>query len=257
MAVMAIVNQKGGVGKTTTTQNLGHALVERGQRVLLVDLDPQANLTLCCGIKPDELQQTIYDPITAAIRLDARPTLADVTIPTAFGAELAPANDELSGADPDLYSAAGGELIIRQVIEPLQESYDYILIDCPPNLGLLTVNALTAADTAFIPVQADYLAMKGVGQLLKTIMVIQRRLNQRLAVAGLLLTMADRTLISREVIETTRHTFDGRLPVFQTVIRRRVELRESPRSGRSVLSYASASDAANDYRQLAKEVMDT
>lgn len=254
---MAIVNQKGGVGKTTTTQNLGHALVERGQRVLLMDLDPQANLTLCCGIKPDELRQTIYDPITAAIRLDAHPTLADVTIPTVFGAELAPANDELSGADPDLYSAAGGELIIRQVIEPLRESYDYILIDCPPNLGLLTVNALTAADTALIPVQADYLAMKGVGQLLKTIMVIQRRLNQRLAVAGLVLTMADRTLISREVIETTRHTFDGRLPVFQTVIRRRVELRESPRSGRSVLSYASASDAANDYRELAKEVMHT
>ena len=257
MTVMAIVNQKGGVGKTTTTQNLGHALVEQGRRVLLVDLDPQANLTLCCGIKPDELQQTIYDPIAAAIRLDAHPTLSEVTIPTAFGAELAPANDELSGAEPDLYSAAGGELIVKQAIEPLREGYDYILIDCPPNLGLLTVNALTAADGVLIPVQADYLAMKGVGQLLKTIMVIQRRLNQRLAIAGLLLTMADRTLISREVIETTRHAFEGRLPVFQTVIRRRVEMRESPRSGKSVLTYASTSDAACDYRQLAKEVMHT
>src|SRR5215216_2733017 len=120
MAVVAIVNQKGGVGKTATTQNLGHALVERGQRVLLVDLDPQANLTLCCGIKPDELQQTVYDPIAAAIRLDAHPALSEVLSPTAFGADLAPANDELSGAEPDLYSAAGGELIINQTIEPLR-----------------------------------------------------------------------------------------------------------------------------------------
>jgi chromosome partitioning protein len=255
MAVMAIVNQKGGVGKTTTTQNLGHALVEQGQHVLLVDLDPQASLTLCCSLKPDELGRSVYDPITAAIRLDAHPTLTEVIVRTTFGADLAPANDDLSGAEPDLYSAAGGELIIKQVIEPLRHSYDYILIDCPPNLGLLTVNALTAADTTLIPIQADYLPMKGVGQLLKTVTVIQRRLNPSLSIAGLLLTMADRTLISREVIDTTRHTFEGRLPVFQTVIRRRVELRESPRSGKTVLTYASASDAATDYRELAKEVM--
>jgi chromosome partitioning protein len=252
--IIAIANQKGGTGKTTTTLNLGAALREMGNRVLLIDMDPQASLTLALGLDPDELETTIYTALQNVVEageMDARQVIRT----TGEGLDLIPANIELSQADLDLVREPLGVYALRDVLSPIKATYDYILMDCPPSLGILTTNSLAAADQVIIPLQADYLALKGVNLLLRTVAKIQRRANRRLRIAGVLLTMADlRTLHAREIIATTRQAFDERVPVFETVIRLSVRLKEAPITGQSILAYASDTVGAIAYRELAREL---
>lgn len=254
--IIAIANQKGGVGKTTSTLNLGAALKELGQRVLLVDLDPQASLTMSLGVEPESLHQTIYSVICATIDDVESPSLSEVVIATSAGVELAPANIELSAAELDLNKATMGEMILREVLEPFQDRYDFILIDCPPSLGLLTVNALSAAGEVMIPLQADYLALKGVNLLMKTIATVQRKINRELKIAGVFATMADtRTLHAREVLASVDKVLANRVRIFNPVIKMNVRLKEAPIAGESILTYAGESNVAEAYRALAKEVL--
>ena len=254
--IIAVANQKGGTGKTTTTLNLGAALQEMGNSVLLVDMDPQASLTLALGLNPDDLETTIYTALTRVIETgEMDPAEIDI-ITTDEGMGLLPTNIELSQADLDLVREPLGVYALRDVLRPTIDTYDYILVDCPPSLGILTTNGLAAAGQVIIPLQADYLALKGVNLLLRTITKIQRRANRRLQIAGVLLTMADlRTLHAREMIATTRQAFNERVFVFETVIRMSVQLKEAPITGRSVLTYASDTGGADAYRELARELV--
>jgi len=251
--IIAIANQKGGTGKTTTTLNLGAALREMGNRVLLIDMDPQASLTLAMGLDPDELETTIYTALRNVVEAGEMSS-QEVIVTTDEGLDLIPANIELSQADLDLVREPLGVYALRDVLSPITGAYDYILVDCPPSLGILTTNGLAAAHQVIIPLQADYLALKGVNLLLRTITKIQRRANRRLQIAGVLLTMADlRTLHAREIIDTTRKAFDERVPVFKTLIKMSVRLKEAPIAGQSILAYADDTAGAVAYRELARE----
>jgi len=253
MRKIAIANQKGGVGKTTTTLNLGAALVELGRQVLLIDLDPQASLTLALGLDPDALETTIYDALLSGINGEQLP--AGLILSTQTGADLIPSNIELSQADLDLVREPLGIYALRDTLGSLKIKHDYILIDCPPSLGILTTNALSATDEVIIPLQADYLALKALNLLLRTIEKIQRRANRDLSITGILLTMADlRTLHAGEIIATTRQTLGREIPVFESIIKSSVRLKESPLQGESILTYDSGGIGALAYRSLAREV---
>ena len=250
MRVISLVNQKGGVGKTTTTKNLGAGLVRAGKRVLLIDLDPQANLTYSLGIKPenDESLKTMYEVLkgTAPIK--------DVILTHANGVQLAPAHINLSATELELTSQAGRELILKEAIRPVLHDYDYILIDCAPSLGILTLNALVASREVFIPLQTEFLAMQGMSKLMETLAIVKQRLNHDIEVTGIIGTMYDgRKSLSKEVIETIRSHFGDKL--FKTLIRSNVSLAEAPSYGQDVITYKADSYGAEDYQALAKEVI--
>ncbi len=255
--VIAISNQKGGVSKTTTTMNLGAALAERGKRVLIVDLDQQGSLTHSAGYDPEELEETLYDVLSSHTDIKQKQVrqLAPIIQTLTKNLDLVPANGKLAALDLELDRAYNREYILKRALESEKANYDYILLDCPPSLSLLVVNALTAANDVIIPLQADYLATKGVKRLLEIIEAVQVRLNPSLRIAGILLTMADqRTAHAKEVIDSTREKFDGKLRVFDVIIKMAVRLKESPVSGQSILQYDSTGEAASAYRQLAREV---
>jgi chromosome partitioning protein len=258
MPVICIVNQKGGVGKTTTTAALAEGLAEHKKRVLLVDWDPQASLTITMGFTPEELEITGYSVLNSIIRENVNITIQNAILQTRNPyVDLVPANIELSQAQLDLVSAFTRESVLKEIIKPVRNEYDYILIDCLPSLALLTINALTAADSVIIPVQADFLAMKGLALLLDTVIKVKEKLNPRLEISGILFTMTNlRTLHSKEVIDVTKKAFGDRIRVYDTLIPTTVRFKEAPAAGESILSYDSSSAGAEAYRLLTKEVMD-
>jgi len=251
-SIIAVANQKGGVGKTTTCLNLAHALSERGQSVLLVDLDPQASLTISLGLDVRALTATIYD-----VLLETTPgvTLASITRATQMPkVALAPASIDLSQAELQLMSEMDRERALREALKPGQGVYDYILIDCPPSLGLLTTNALAAADSVLIPLQSDYLAMRGAELLMATIEKVRKKLNPKLALLGVLVTMYDaRTGHARGVLEEVRRAFGER--TFKSVIAYSVRAKDSSAAGQSILAYDPQSPLAESYRTLADEIL--
>jgi chromosome partitioning protein len=244
--VFALANQKGGVAKTTTTLNLGVALVERGKRVLCVDLDPQSNLTMSQGIDPDELDRTMFDVLVHKTPLEDVIQHREV--------DLAASSIDLAGAELALSSMIGRERALQKALLPVRGLYDFVLIDTPPSLGLLTINALTSADGVIVPVQCEYLSLRGLIQLENTLTMIRENLNPDVRIRGILPTMFDgRTLHSREAVEILQENF-GDL-VFDTKIRKTIRYAEAPVKGTSVLKYDSKGKAARAYRELAGEVL--
>src|SRR5262245_1385383 len=249
---IAVANQKGGVGKSTTCLNLSHALAERGCRVLLVDLDPQGSLTISVGVNIRDLHSTIYD-----VLLETRPgmTLQRILLNTQMeGVDLVPSSIDLSKAELELFSEMNRERVLHDALDSMDSEYDYVLIDCPPSLGLLTTNALAAADAVLIPLQSDYLAMRGAELLLTTIEKVRRKLNPQLALLGVLVTMYDaRTGHSRGVLQEVRKAFGER--TFKSVITYSVSAKDSSAAGQSILAYDSTSKVAESYRTLADEIL--
>ncbi|HWH27687.1 MAG TPA: AAA family ATPase, partial [Mycobacteriales bacterium] len=248
--VLALCNQKGGVGKTTTTINLGAALAETGRRVLLVDLDPQGALSVGLGVNPLQLDRTVYD-----LLMQQDVSVDDVMLRTGVpGMDLLPSNIDLSAAEVALVNEVAREHTLRRALAPVVDDYDVVLIDCQPSLGLLTVNALTAAHGVIIPLECEYFALRGVALLLQTIEKIRERLNPHLEIEGLLATMYDaRTLHGREVLARVVDAFGDR--VFHTVISRTVRFPETTVAGEPITSYASSSVGATAYRELARELL--
>ncbi|MBI2831365.1 MAG: ParA family protein [Chloroflexi bacterium] len=257
MSVICVANQKGGVGKTTTAAALAEGLSEHRKRVLLVDWDPQGSLTISMGFDPEELKQSAYDVLASIIRNNGNPSVKDAILSTTIpNVDLLPANVELSQAELDLVDARGREMVLKNMLQPVRQSYDFIILDCLPSLGLLTINALSASDKVLIPVQADFLAMKGLILLLNTIIRVRDRINPPLEILGILFTMTNtRTLHSREVIDMTKKIFGERIRVFETIVPSSVRVKEAPVAGKSILAYAPTSDGASAYRSLTKEVM--
>jgi chromosome partitioning protein len=249
--IYAIANQKGGVGKTTTAVNLGAYLAAAGQRVLLVDVDPQANATSTLGVDRQSLSLSTYE-----VLLDGAPADRAILLTKQVHLDLLPSSPALAGAEVELVRLADREYRLRTALEATVEQYDYVFMDCPPSLGLLTVNALTAArEGVVIPVQCEYLALEGLGHLLKTIYLVRDRLNPRLTIAGVVLTMYDgRTNLSKQVVEEVRRYFPAY--VFRTIVPRTVRLSEAPSYGETILSYAPGSVGAISYQALAQELME-
>jgi len=249
--IVAVCNQKGGVGKTTTTINLGAALAEQGRRVLLVDFDPQGALSVGLGIQPHDIDYTVYNLL---MERDVAPH--DVLHKTDVdGMDLLPSNIDLSGAEVQLVHEVGREYVLGGVLQPVMQDYDMIMIDCQPSLGLLTINALACANSVIIPLECEYFAMRGVALLMETIDKVSRRLNTKLTIDGLLATMYDsRTLHTREVLASMVNGFGDK--VFHTVINRTVRFPDATVAGEPITSFDSGSMGANAYRELAKEVLE-
>jgi len=249
--IIAVCNQKGGVGKTTTTINLGAALAEQGRRVLLVDFDPQGALSVGLGIQPHDIDYTVYN-----LLMERDVTPQDVMHKTGVdGMDLLPSNIDLSGAEVQLVHEVGREYVLGGVLQPVMPDYDMIMIDCQPSLGLLTINALACANSVLIPMECEYFAMRGVALLMETIDKVSRRLNTKLTIDGLLATMYDsRTLHTREVLASMVNGFGDK--VFHTVINRTVRFPDATVAGEPITSFDSGSMGANAYRELAKEVLE-
>jgi chromosome partitioning protein len=250
MKVYALANQKGGVGKTTTAVNLCAYLSTVGQKVLIVDIDPQSNATSSLSIDKNGLSASMYD-----VLVDRQP-VSEVILTTEWKRlDVAPASPHLAGAEVELVNEIAREFLLRKALDPVLNRYDYVLVDCPPSLGLLTVNALTAAlDGVIVPVQCEYLALEGLTELLNTIRLVRENLNPRLAIRGMLMTMYDaRTNLAQQVVEEVKKHF-GR-QVFETIIPRNVRLGEAPSFGQPIMSYAPTSTGARAYQSLTVEIL--
>ena len=247
--IIAIANQKGGVGKTTTSVNLGAGLASLGKRVLLVDIDPQGNTTSGVGINKADVENCIYDVIINEVH--PKDAIAHTAVE---GLHIIPATISLAGAEIELVPTMSRELRLKKSLQLIKHMYDYILIDCPPSLGILTINSLTAADSVIIPIQCEYYALEGLSQLLNSVRLVQKHLNTSLQIDGVLLTMFDaRTNLGIQVIEEVKKYFQDK--VYRTVIPRNVRLSEAPSHGKSIITYDPRSKGAEVYLELAKEVV--
>ncbi len=246
---MSIANQKGGVGKTTSSVNLSACLAHLGNKVLLVDTDPQGNATSGVGVNKADVKHCIYNVLVEDMPAE------EVCIPTSVNnLDIIPATIQLAGAEIELVPTISREIRLKKSLEELKETYDYIIIDCPPSLGLLTLNALTSSDTVLIPVQCEYYALEGLSQLLNTIRLVQKHLNKQLMIEGVLLTMLDaRTNLGIQVIEEVKKYFQDK--VYNSIIPRNVRLGEAPSHGQPIITYDPKSRGAEVYLELAKEVM--
>ena len=258
MRSIAIINQKGGVGKTTTAVNLGAALAETGRKVCLIDLDPQAHATLHLGISPEK-QLSLYDVLVD------RASLADVRVEAAPGLHVIPSHIDLAAAEVELAGEVGREVILRDKLKADRELFDFVLIDCPPSLGVLTLNALVAVNEVFLPLQPHFLALHGLSKLLGTVEVVVRRLNHRLRLTGVVLCLFETATrlageVTRDVEDFINAVDDAECPwhgakIFESRIRRNIRLAEAPSFGESIFAYAPYSNGAEDYRRLAEEVL--
>nr|WP_304654871.1 AAA family ATPase [Sporolactobacillus sp. STSJ-5] len=246
---LAIANQKGGVGKTTTAVNLSACMATLGCKVLMIDIDPQGNATSGSGVDKGDVDECIYDVLVDEVEI------SKVIHSSAIeNLDVVPSAIQLAGAEIELVSTISREIRLKHAIEKVKDSYDYIVIDCPPSLGLLTINALTAADAVIIPVQCEYYALEGLSQLLNTVRLVQKHLNHHLAIEGVLLTMLDaRTNLGLQVIQEVKKYFQDR--VFKTIIPRNVRLSEAPSHGQPIIMYDSRSKGAEVYLDFAKEVI--
>lgn len=248
--VIAVTNQKGGVAKTTTCVNLGAALALSGKRVLIIDIDPQGNATSGLGVNRDRLKRCIYNVLIEGVSL--RTIIEHCS--AVQGLDTVPATLQLAAAELELVGVPERELVLKQALAKIRDDYDFILIDCPPSLGLLTLNALGAADSVLIPIQCEYYALEGLGHLMGVIQLVQRRLNPKLVIEGVLLTMFDgRTNLAIQVVEEVKRHF--RKQVYGTIVPRNIRLSEAPSFGKPVVVYDPKCRGAEVYQELAKEVM--
>ena len=248
--VISIANQKGGVGKTTSAINLAASLAVLERKVLLIDADPQANATSGIGIDLKSVKTSIYECVVDEV--DPHNIILQTNTPNF---DIIPSHIDLVGAEIEMLNMEEREMVMKKSIQSLYEEFDYIIIDCSPSLGLITINSLTAADSVIIPVQCEFFALEGLGKLLNTIKLVQNRLNQTLAIEGFLLTMFDARLkLANQVVEEVRHHF-GEM-VFKTVINRNVRLSEAPSHGKPVILYDALSNGSNNYLNLAKEIIE-
>ena len=254
--VIACVNQKGGTGKTTTCENLGAGLVMEGQRVLLVDTDPQASLTISLGYpKPEKLPITITDMMKRVVETEPF-SFREGVLHHAEGMDLMPSSIELSGMEISLVNTISRETVLKECLKEAKRDYDFIVLDCSPSLGMLTINAMAAADTLLIPVQASYLPAKGLEQLLQTVNKIRRQINHKMKIEGILLTMVDsRTNDAKEISELIRNAYGGKIRVYDTEIPRSVRASEISKEGKSIFKYDPEGKVAQAYRQLTREVV--
>lgn len=250
MRVIAIANQKGGVGKTTTAINLSACLAELGKKVLTIDMDPQGNTTSGLGIEKNEVENTIYDLLLDELQIE------DCILEGPMEQlDVIPSNVDLSAAEINLLSVAEREFILKKSVDRIRENYDYIIIDCPPALSMLTINALTTADSVMVPIQCEYYALEGLSQLMYTINLVKERLNPELEIEGIVFTMYDvRTNLSMQVVENVKYNLDQH--IYNTLIPRNVRLAEAPSHGLPINLYDNRSAGAESYRKLAKEVIE-
>ncbi|MBI2560136.1 MAG: ParA family protein [Planctomycetes bacterium] len=249
MRCIALANQKGGVGKTTSTANLGACLALLGKKVLVIDLDPQANLSIHLGVNIYENNRSVYHLISGSCKPDEVISKTEIE-----NLHIIPSNIDLAGAEIELVGIVGREIILKENLGNILERYDYVLIDCPPSLGLLTLNALTTANEIFIPLQTEFFALQGVSKLMETFEIVRKRLNHNLEISGIIPCMhAARTKLNQEVLEKIKNYFEDK--VFKTIIRKNIKLSESPSYGKPIVTYEPASHGAEDYMALAKEVI--
>lgn len=247
--IIAIANQKGGVGKTTTSVNLSSCLAYKGKKVLVIDIDPQGNTTSGLGVDKKNIKQSIYDVLINDVSIEE--TIVDSCLENL---KLCPSNIQLAGAEVELVSVISRENRVKSAISGIKDEFDFIIIDCPPSLGLLTLNSLTAADTILVPIQCEYYALEGLSQLMNTVKLVQKHLNPRLDVEGVVLTMFDaRTNLSIQVVDEVKKYFKNK--VYQTIIPRNVRLSEAPSYGLPIILYDGKSKGAESYMDLAEEVI--